>query len=183
MVKVVAVCGSLRKDSFNRKLMNNIVEKLKEMGADVEVADIKDIPIYNGDVENMGIPKSVEKFKNKLKSADGLLFVSPEYNGTIAGVLKNAIDWGSRPVNEIQEVYGGKVAMLAGASPGGMATAKAQITTAMILKKLGMIVSPKEMLVAGAQDAFDEKGKLLKDTERIGVASEYFLDLTKKLSQ
>lgn len=183
MVKIVAVCGSLRKGSFNRKLLNNIVEKLKDLGADVDIAEIKDIRLYDGDVELKGIPKPVDDFKNKLKNADGVLFVSPEYNGSITGVLKNALDWASRPPNEIKNVFGGKVAILAGASPGGMATAKAQLTTALILKKLGMIVSPKEMLLAGALGAFDEDGKLTKDMERVDVVSEYFFELTKKLSQ
>lgn len=120
--KIAVVVGSLRKDSYNKKLAHALAKLVKGKMEFVFV-DIGGLPLFNQDLE-ASPPASVTKFKNEIESADGVLFVTPEYNRSIPGVLKNAIDWGSRPYGKSS--WAGKPAAICGASPGAVGAAVAQ---------------------------------------------------------
>ncbi len=122
MLKIAVVVGSLRKDSFNKKLAQAI-GKLAAGKMEFNFVEIGDLPLFNQDLE-ANVPASVTKLRQEIKAADGVLFVTPEYNRSIPGVLKNAIDWASRPYG--QSVWAGKPAAIGGTSQGGIATAVAQ---------------------------------------------------------
>src|SRR5437868_5870404 len=116
-MKILGISGSLRKGSFNTMLLNAAV-KLAPAGTTIEVASIRDIPLYDGDVESAGFPPAVQTLKDKVIAADALLIVTPEYNNSIPGVAKNAIDWLSRPPADVPRVFSGKPVGLIGATPG-----------------------------------------------------------------
>src|SRR5262245_58190471 len=119
MTTIVGISGSLRRDSFNTALLR-VAAQLMPEGAELAIETIAGIPLYDGDVEaSEGIPPRVVQLKNRISNADGLLLATPEYNNSIPGVLKNAIDWCSRPTTDIKSVFGGKPVALIGASPGG----------------------------------------------------------------
>src|SRR3954453_2152099 len=107
MPTIVAISGSLRKGSFNTMLLNAVVE-VAPLGTTIEVASIHEIPLYDGDVEAAGIPHAVRTLKERVGASAGLLLVTPEYNNSVPGVLKNTIDWLSRPAADIQRVFGGR---------------------------------------------------------------------------
>src|SRR5215469_113162 len=111
-MKVFAMVGSLRKGSYNKLLLQNALE-LKPADMEIESADLAPIPPYNEDVREQGFPPPVEALRNRIQAADALLFVTPEYNYSVPGVLKNAIDWASRPP---ARVFDGKPAAIMGAS-------------------------------------------------------------------
>jgi hypothetical protein len=120
-IRVFAYCGSLRKGSFNRMALR-AAEELAPEGMSFESCDIGDIPLYNEDVRQQGFPAPVEKMRERIRAADAILFVTPEYNYSIPGVLKNAIDWASRPPDQ---PFAGKPAALMGATPSMLGTARA----------------------------------------------------------
>lgn len=114
MIKLVGVAGSLRKASFNGALLHAAAE-LTPKGTDLTIGTVRGIPLYDADVEaDEGIPKPVADLKEAIAAADGLLLATPEYNNSIPGVFKNAIDWLSRPPEDIQRVFGGKPVALMG---------------------------------------------------------------------
>lgn len=129
----------------------------------IETHSIKDIPLYNADLEAAeGIPADVAKIKAAISTADGLLLVTPEYNNGIPGVFKNAIDWMSRPASDIREVFGGRAVAVIGASPGGFGTILAQDAWLPVLRTLG--VKPwwgGRLQVSKAPAAFDDAGELV----------------------
>ena len=117
MVTIVGLCGSLRQASFNGMLLEALVAAAAPE-ATIEIASIRDIPLYNADVEaGEGIPEAVQALKNRIAGAQGLLIVTPKYSNSIPGVLKNAIDWVSRPPADIRRVFGGRPVAIAGATP------------------------------------------------------------------
>jgi chromate reductase, NAD(P)H dehydrogenase (quinone) len=121
------------------------------------------IPLYDGDLESRhGLPDGVRALKSLLREHDGLLFAAPEYNGSISGVLKNAIDWTSRPEGDEPRCacYKGKVAAVMSASPGPLCGAKGLIHTRVVLSNIGCIVLPDQVTVANAANAFDRDGAL-----------------------
>lgn len=122
MIKIAVIVGSLRKDSYNRQLARAL-EKLADGRMTFIYADIGALPLFNQDIENP-LPETVGTFKAVVDAADGVLFVTPEYNRSIPGVLKNAIDWGSRPYGKSS--WAGKPAAICGTSPGAIGTALAQ---------------------------------------------------------
>jgi multimeric flavodoxin WrbA len=118
MAKLIGISGSLRKCSFNAALLRAAAE-LAPAGTAVEIASIAGIPLYDGDLESaQGIPPPVATLKDQIAAADGLLLVTPEYNNSLPGVFKNAIDWLSRPASDIDRVFGNKPVALLGATPG-----------------------------------------------------------------
>lgn len=126
MTKLVGLSGSLRKGSFNAALLRAAVEQAPQ-DAVITIGSIRGIPLYDGDIEdNEGIPKPVEALKDMIAQADGLLLMTPEYNNSMPGVLKNAIDWLSRPPADIGRVFGGKPVAVMGASPGTFGTILSQ---------------------------------------------------------
>ena len=125
MAKIIGISGSLRRASFNAALLRAAVE-LAPSGSTIEIASIRDIPLYDADVEAQGIPSAVVALKEKVVAADALLLVTPEYNNSIPGVFKNAIDWLSRPPADAPRVFANRPVTLIGASPGKYGTLQAQ---------------------------------------------------------
>lgn len=161
MTRLIGISGSLRKGSFNTALLRAAVE-LAPDGVELTVGTIADIPLYNADIENgEGIPQPVSVLKDMIARADGLLLVTPEYNNSIPGVFKNAIDWLSRPSADIPRVFGGKPVALIGASPGGFGTVLSQDAWLSVLRTLG--TKPwfgGRLMVSRAQSVFDATGAL-----------------------
>ena len=136
MTHILGIAGSLRKTSLNAALLRAAVD-LMPGGATLDASGIEGIPLYNGDEEAAhGIPPAVAELKRKLLAADGLLLVTPEYNNSIPGAFKNAIDWMSRPSSEIARHFGGTPVAVIGASPGGFGTILAQNAWLPVLRTL-----------------------------------------------
>jgi NAD(P)H-dependent FMN reductase len=137
-------------------------------GATLTVEGIQDIPLYNGDVEAAsGVPQRVVELKKAIREADGLLLVTPEYNNSIPGVLKNAVDWLTRPPADIKDVFGGKPVAVCGASPGGFGTVLSQNAWLPVLRTLGTRAwFGGRLLVSRANTVFDETGNLKDDGVR-----------------
>ena len=134
MTEIIALSGSLRTNSFNTSLARAAAEMFP---GEVTPATVAGIPLYNQDEEDAsGIPEAVTALKDKIANADGLLILTPEYNNSIPGVMKNALDWLSRPPADIASVFGGKPVALAGASPGGFGTILAQNAWLPVLRTL-----------------------------------------------
>jgi len=164
---IVGISGSLRKNSFNAGLLRAAAEALSS-GTRLEILSIRDIPLYDGDVEEVnGVPAAVQQIKDRVASADGLLLATPEYNNSIPGVFKNAIDWMSRPVADISRVFGDRPVALMGATPGMGGTTLAQSAWLPVLRTLQM--RPwfgGRLLVSGARQAFDGQGNLIDEKIR-----------------
>lgn len=167
MAKIVGIAGSTRKDSFNAALLRAAAEVVPQ-GSSLEIASIRDIPLYDGDLEKeSGVPSPVQELKDRIVAADALLLVTPEYNHSIPGVFKNAIDWLSRPPKDIGRVFGGKPVMLMGATPGAGGTRLAQAAWLPVLATLG--TRPflgKPVYVPEAGKAFDEGRRLVDEKVR-----------------
>src|SRR5215468_7827037 len=166
MAAILAIAGSLREKSFNAMLLRAAAE-LAPAGTTVEAASIKDIPLYDGDVEATGIPPAVQALKDRIAAAPGVLLVTPEYNNSLPGVFKNAIDWTSRPSADIGRVYGGKPIGVIGATPGAGGTGQAQAAWLPVLRVLGTLpFFGARVQVASAAKVFDDQGRLVDPTVR-----------------
>ena len=151
-VHVLAICGSLRQGSYNMAALRTAIE-LKPPSITIEIAEIGAIPLYNEDVRAQGFPPPVETLRQQIKAADALLFVTPEYNYSMPGVLKNAIDWASRPPDQ---PFAGKPAAIMGASAGMAGTARAQYDLRRSCVFLDMHpLNKPEVLIGQAQTKFD----------------------------
>lgn len=161
MTMIVGVSGSLRAGSLNGALLRASAKEMPA-GATLVAGTIKGIPLYDADVEAaQGLPEAVVRLKEQIVAADGLLLVTPEYNNSIPGVFKNAIDWLSRPSSDIARVFGGRPVAVIGASPGGFGTLLAQTAWLPVLKTLG--TQPwfgGRLQVSRAGEAFDATGAL-----------------------
>jgi chromate reductase, NAD(P)H dehydrogenase (quinone) len=160
MTKVLGISGSLRRGSYNSALLR-AATRLMPPEATLEVASIRGIPLYDGDVEAQGIPAIVTQLKQAIVAADGVLLVTPEYNNSIPGVFKNTIDWLSRPSSDIKRVFGARPFAVIGASPGGGGTILSQAAWLPVLRTLG--TQPwfgGRLQVARAGNVFDEGGGL-----------------------
>lgn len=164
-VKILALAGSTREDSSNKKLIRIAATACEEAGAIVTLVDLADypMPIYDGDLEEKeGIPPNGKLIKQMMIEHDGFLLACPEYNSSITGVLKNAIDWASRPEESdpyYLVAYKGKTAALLSASPGGLGGLRALVHVRDILGNIGMHVMPDQVSISDAYNAF-ENGKL-----------------------
>jgi len=167
MTRIVGVSGSLRRKSFNTALLN-AARELAPADVDFGIATIRDIPLYDGDLEAAnGIPPAVTALKDAIAGADGLLMVTPEYNNGIPGVFKNAIDWASRPPADIEKVFGGKKVAVIGASPGGFGTILAQSHWLPVLRTLeAQLWTGGRLMVARAGTVFDAEGRLTDEAIR-----------------
>lgn len=161
MTRLVGVSGSLRRASFNTALLRAAAAVMPP-GADLEARTIHGIPLYDADLEAAnGIPEPVSALKDAIAAADGVLLVTPEYNNSMPGVFKNAIDWLSRPPADIKRVFGGKPFAVIGASPGGFGTILSQNAWLPVLHTLGATHwSGGRLLVSRAQNVFGEDGAI-----------------------
>jgi chromate reductase len=168
MTKIVIIAGSLRTGSVNRALAAAAAE-LSPESAEAEVFSLDVIPFYNGDIDHENSrPEGVEAFHTALRSADAVLFVTPEYNHTIPGVLQNAIDWASRPYDNAP--LRNKPVGMMGASPGVFGTARAQEHLKLVLLAVGARILPKPgVLVGQSRDMFDSSGVLTDARTRARV--------------
>ena len=157
-MRIVGICGSLRRGSLNRAVLR-AAQELAPEGVSVEAAEIGDLPHYNEDVRQAGLPEPVGRLRAEIAGADALLFVTPEYNYSIPGVLKNAIDWASRPPDQ---PFDGKPAAIMGVTGGAFGTARAQYHLRQMLVFLNVLpLNKPEILIGQAAQKFDETG--LKD--------------------
>lgn len=157
---ILAFAGSLREDSYNRKVLK-LAEDLLPEGISYEIFDLIDIPVFNVDVEKQGLPESVAAFRDAIRKADALLIASPEYNSSVTGVLKNAIDWASRMENKQPHPLTKKPVAVVGVGERG-GTARSQIVLKQVLNHLNMyVVNKPEVLIAlKPHNPFTEDGNL-----------------------
>ncbi len=189
--KIIAFAGSARIESFNKKLVKIAAEGAKNAGATITYIDLLDypMPLFNEDLEaESGLPESVRQFKVLLKSHQGFLLACPEYNGSITPLLKNAIDWASRPEPEEPSMalncFKGKVAALLATSPGGLGGIRGLVHVRAILEGIGVIVIPEQKAISGAYQAFDEQGQLKdeKQIQSVQAVAQKLAEVTAKLS-
>lgn len=164
MAKILGISGSLRAQSFNTALLHAALPLL-DAGVELEIATLHGIPLYDGDLEQReGIPAAVGALRAKILAADGVILATPEYNNSVPGVLKNAIDWLSRPPAEIGKTFGNKPYAVMGASMGGFGTILSQNAWLPVLRHLGARQwSGGRLMVSKAQQSFDGDGKLTDD--------------------
>ena len=154
---ILGIAGSLRKDSYNRAALR-AAQKLAPADMRIETFDLRGIPIYDQDQESPA-PERVAQFKSAIRAADAILIVTPEYNYSVPGVLKNAIDWASRPYGD--SAWDGKPVAIMGASPGTLGTARAQYHLRQIFVFLNMCpLNRPEVMISSADERFDEQGNL-----------------------
>ena len=164
MATILGIAGSLRRGSYNAALLRAATD-LAPPGLTVESASIREFPLYDADLEaEQGIPEPMRAVKERISVADGLLLVTPEYNNSIPGVFKNAIDWLSRPPDDIDRVFGGRPVGIMGATPGMGGTRLSQTAWLPIIRTLGM--SPwfgETLFIANASQVFDKTGALVDE--------------------
>src|SRR5215467_10672651 len=162
-ISVLAICGSLRQGSFNKAALRTAIEE-KPPGMTIETAEIGLIPLYNEDVRTLGFPPPVERLRGQIAAADALLFATPEYNYAIPGVLKNAIDWASRPPDQ---PFAGKPVAIMGAGAGMAGTARAQYDLRRCCVFLDMHpINKPEVLIGVAHTKFDAEGAFTDEAGR-----------------
>jgi chromate reductase len=164
-LQVLGLAGSLRSGSYNRTLLRAAAD-LAPAGMAIRAWEgLRDVPLYDGDVEARGLPAGVEAMREAVQGAGAVLVVTPEYNHSIPGVLKNALDWASRPPG--RSAFAGKVVAITGASPGPMGTVRAQMDLRRVLATLGAFVVPSpEVLVASVSQKLDAEGRLVDEATR-----------------
>lgn len=186
--KILAFAGSLRKGSYNKKLVKIAIQGAKEAGAEVTYIDLNDypLPVYSGDIEEVeGLPENALKLKELFFNSDGFIIASPEYNSSISGALKNVIDWVSRPASS-KEVYlscfTDKVALIISASVGALGGLRGLVHLRAILQNINTFVIPGQKSIPNAAAAFDAEGNLLgKDHEAVIALGKQLVDVTSRL--
>lgn len=163
--RLLAFAGSTRSGSFNKRLVAIAASGAEQAGADVTRIDLADfpLPLYDGDLESdHGIPEQALRLRKLMVAHHGMLIASPEYNSGYSAVLKNAIDWVSRPIPDQPPLvaFSGKVAGLMAASPGGLGGLRGLVSLRMLLGNINMLVVPDQIAVSGARDAFTRDGGL-----------------------
>jgi chromate reductase, NAD(P)H dehydrogenase (quinone) len=172
--RILAFAGSTRRESFNKKLVSIAVKGARDAGAEVTLIDLKDfpLPLFDQDLEaEQGMPESGKKLKKLFIDHDGLLISSPEYNSSITAVLKNAIDWVSRPAPGEPSLvaFRSKVATLMSASPGALGGLRALVHVRSILGNIGVVVLPEQIAVPKAHEAFNPDGSLKDAQKQVGI--------------
>jgi chromate reductase, NAD(P)H dehydrogenase (quinone) len=156
-IRILGIAGSLRRESYNRAALRAAIELVPE-GASIETFELDGIPGFNQD-EEQNPPAKVVELKRRIREADAILFVTPEYNYSVPGVLKNAIDWASRPYGD--SAWNGKPAAIMGASVGAIGTARAQYHLRQMMVFLNMFpVNQPEVMIGNASKRFDASGNL-----------------------
>lgn len=179
-MKVVGIVGSLRKESYNKRIAAFIKERFKDK-LDIELIFLHDLPPFNQDLEK-DPPETVKQFKNKIREAEGILFVTPEYNHTIPGVLKNSLDWLSREDRPTV----GKPSFIVGASTGHVGTARCQGDLRKVLNSPGIatINLPGNIVVIqNVEDKFDEQGQFNEERtiNRLDSVVDNFIQWAEKI--
>jgi chromate reductase, NAD(P)H dehydrogenase (quinone) len=181
-IRVLGIAGSLRSGSYNRALLR-AAQDHAPASMQITTFDLDEIPPYNLDVEQQGDPDPVVRFKEAIRAADALLIATPEYQHGIPGVLKNALDWASRPPGE--SPLNGKTAAIMGATPGmgGTARAQEQLRQTLTYNSVYAVLQP-EVLVFRAHQKFDDEGQLIdEDTGKfVSQLLDELVDLTQRLS-
>ena len=181
-IKIFGIAGSLRRESYNRAALRAAAQ-LVPKGVTLETMELDGIPIFNADNEQ-NPPVEVVELKRRIREADALLIVSPEYNYSVPGVLKNAIDWASRPRQD--NAWNGKPVAVMGASTGAIGTARAQNHLRQIFVSLNMFpINKPQVLISNAAQRFDAEGNLTDDVtkEFIRQLLENLVDWTQRISQ
>jgi len=182
--KIIAFCGSLRQGSFNKKILDLAIAGAQEAGAIVTYLNLKEypLPIYDQDIEDSeGIPENAKKLKSLLRQHQAFLIASPEYNSGYSGVLKNAIDWASRPESPTEpflECFMGKIAALISASPSDLGGLRGLAQLRTLLMNIYVTVIPLQRTLPAAHNAFDANGHL-KDQ----AAAQKFKDVGTHLAE
>jgi NAD(P)H-dependent FMN reductase len=190
MIKILAFAGSLREHSYNKRVLNIAVEGARRSGAQVTVIDLRDypMPIFNADEFSKHFDENAARFQDILSEHDGLLIASPEYNGSIPGGMKNAIDWASRPSPKYEksvEVFKGKTGAIMTASQGSFGGLRSLAHVRGMLSIMFVNVLPVEIAVTFVQDKFDGDSaemtdeKTRKALEDLGVSLVKMLEKTK----
>jgi chromate reductase, NAD(P)H dehydrogenase (quinone) len=170
-IRVLGIAGSLRRESYNRAALRAATQLVPE-GATIDIFELDGIPGFNED-EEQNPPAKVVELKQRIREADAILIVTPEYNYSVPGVLKNAIDWASRPYGD--SAWNGKPAAIMGASVGAIGTARAQYHLRQMMVFLNMFpINQPEVMIGNASERFDAEGNLTDDTTK---------DLTRQLLQ
>ena len=169
--KILAFAGSARRNSFNKKLLAIAVRGARSAGAEVTAIDLADypMPLYDGDVEaGDGVPENARKLRDMMQAHNAFLIAAPEYNSGITPLLKNVIDWTSRPDGDVAQLaaYGGKVAALVAASPGALGGLRGLFHVRYVLSNIRVTVLPDQVAVPQAGGAFDDAGQV----EAVGAA-------------
>lgn len=168
-IRVLGIIGSLRASSYNAQLLHAAMA-LAPSDLSIVPVTLGDVPLYNADVEAQGDPPGVAALRAAVRDADAILFASPEYNYGVPGVLKNAVDWISRPPKD--SPFSRKAAAIMGASQGPSGTMRMQLQLRLALQSVEMYVMPKpEIVVTHAKDKFDAAGNLTDEKTREHVAS------------
>lgn len=172
--RILAFAGSLRRDSFNSKLVRIAARGAENAGADVTVIDLRDfpMPIYDQDIEDeTGMPEKAQSLKDLFLQHDGLLISAPEYNSSITAALKNTIDWVSRRAEGEPRLaaYQGKVAALMSASPGALGGLRGLVHVRAILSNIGVLVLPTQVAVGQAHEALTDAGDLKDEKQRANI--------------
>lgn len=185
--RILAFAGSNRKESFNRKLLHVAAEAARAAGAQVTLLELRDypLPIMDQDLEKeSGIPENAMKLKKIFGEHQGLVIASPEYNSSVSPLLKNTIDWVSRPVpgEPALAAYQGKVATLLSASSGALGGLRGLVHLRAILGNIGVIVLPEQVAISSAQEAFNADGTLkdVKQQPKLENAMKKLADAVKK---
>ena len=176
MPRILAFAGSARKESYNQRLIHVAASGASSAGADVTMLNLKDypLPLFDEDLEREeGTPQNALKLKKLFLEHDGLLIASPEYNSSISPLLKNTVDWVSRPAEgePMLAAYQEKVAAIMGASPGGLGGLRGLVHLRSILSSIGVIVIPDQVAIPQAFGAFDDAGNLKDEKKQTGVQS------------
>jgi len=180
-IRVLGISGSLRRGSYNTSLLRAAGELLPE-GMSLETFDLSPIPLYNEDLRAAGYPPAVQELRDTIAAADALLIATPEYNYGLPGVLKNAIDWASRPPDQPMN---GKPLAILGATPGILGTVRAQMNLRQVCVYLNMIpVNKPEVLIGKVHEKIDAEGRLTDELTRkfIGELLVSLADLTRRLA-
>lgn len=172
MIRLLGVSGSLRRNSFNTALLRNAAT-LMPAGAALDVMTLHGVPLYDGDEEDAnGIPAAVVALKDAIATADGVLISTPEYNNGVPGVLKNALDWATRPGGDIARVFGGRHVAIIGASPGGFGTVLAQNHWLPVLRALRTeLWTGGRLFVSHASAVFDKTGAMTDEAARANLSA------------
>lgn len=164
--KILAFAGSQRADSYNKKIAKIAAKGAERAGAEVTYIDLKDypLPLYSADIEESeGLPQNALKLKELMLNSDGFIIASPEYNSSVSGILKNMIDWVSRPASPDEKYlccFIDKVAVILSASPGGLGGLRGLVHLRAILENIFTYVIPAQKAIPNAAEVFDEKGNL-----------------------